>query len=184
MKREIPLEQAHRLLAPRVTCLLTTQYHGHVNVMALSWTCPISLVPPLVIMAIQPSSYTHDMLKRSQECVLNIPGRPLAEQTVRCGTLSGADADKIQVVGLGLESGHRVQVPWIESCLAHLECGIVDVMMPGDHGLFIGEILGAWAEEEAFGGVWLGPEDNEELQPLLHLGGNQFSLLGKKVIVP
>ena len=100
MKVEIPVEQAHRLLAPRVACLLTTRYHGQVNVMALSWTGPISLTPPLLLMAIHPSTYTHDMLRRSQECVLNIPGRPLAEQTVRCGTLSGADVDKIQVTGM------------------------------------------------------------------------------------
>jgi flavin reductase (DIM6/NTAB) family NADH-FMN oxidoreductase RutF len=184
MKREIPVAQAHRLLAPRVTCLLTTQYRGQVNVMTLSWVCPISLEPPLVLMAIHPSCYTHDMLKRSQECVLNIPGRPLAEQIVRCGTLSGADVDKILVTGLALQSGRRAQVPWLDACLAHLECGIVEESMPGDHGLFIGQVLGAWAEEEAFDGVWLSPEDNEELQPLLHLGGHQFGILGKRVILP
>lgn len=184
MKVEIPVDQAQRLMAPRVTCLLTTRYRGQVNVMALSWACPISVAPTLILMAIHPSTYPHDMLKRSQECVLNIPGRPLAEQTIRCGTLSGADVDKVQVIGLALESGRRVQVPWLEACLAHVECGIVDVITPGDHSLFVAEVLGAWAEEEAFNGVWLAPEDNEELQPLLHLGGRQFSLLGKKVTLP
>ena len=181
MKREVPLAQAHRLLSPRVVCLLTTQYKGQVNVMTIAWVCPVSLEPPLVAMAIHPACYTHDMLKRSQECVLNIPGRPLIEQVAKCGRLSGADADKVQLAGLALEAGRRVQVPWIDGCLAHVECGIVDMVMPGDHTLFWGEVLGAWVEEEAFDEVWLGPEDNEELQPLLHLGGSHFGLLGKKI---
>jgi len=184
MKHEIPIAQANRLLAPRVTCLLTTQYRGQVNVMAISWACPVSIEPPLIVMAIHPSCYTHDMLKRSQECVLNIPGRPLAEQTVRCGTLSGANTDKIQVTGMVLQSGRRVEVPWLDACLAHLECGIVEVLMPGDHSLFVAEILGAWAEEEAFDTSWLAPQDNEELQPLIHLGGHQFGLLGKRIALP
>ena len=179
MKREVPLTQAHRLFAGQPVCLLTTQYKNRANVMTLAWACPISLEPPLVMMAIHPSCYSHDILRRSEECVLNIPGRPLAEQVMKCGNLSGEDTDKIQITGLTLESGHRVEVPWIDECLAHIECAVVDLLMPGDHTIFIAQIVGAWAEEEAFDGVWLLPEDIEELHPLHHLGGMCLSLMGK-----
>ena len=181
MKKEVPLSRAHRLFAGRPTCLLTVRYKGQVNVMTIAWVCPISLEPPLVAMAIHPATYTHDMLKRSEECVLNIPGRPLAEQVLKCGQASGEDVDKIELTGLTLESGHRVEVPWIEECLAHVECAVVDIVAPGDHSLFIAQIVGAWAEEEAFEETWLAPEDTEELLPLLHLGGKLFALLGKKI---
>ncbi len=181
MKKEVRLAQAHRLLAPRPVCLLTTRYKGQVNVMTIAWVCPVSLDPPYVMMAIHPSSYSHDMLKRSEECVLNIPGRPLGEQALKCGTVSGQDVDKIKTTGLHLESGHRVEAPWLSECLAHLECATVDVVMPGDHSLFIAEIVGAWVEEEAFSDVWLAPEENEELLPIHHLGGNRFCLMGKRL---
>ncbi len=181
MKREVPLGQAHRLLSPRPVSLLTTRYKGQVNVMTIAWACPVSLMPPLVMMAIHPSRYTHDMLKRSEECVLNIPGRPLLEQVVKCGSVSGAEVDKVQLAGLHLESAKRVEAPWINECLAHVECHVVDLLMPGDHTLFVAEIVGAWAEEEAFDGVWLAPADNEELQPLYHLGGDLFCLIGAKL---
>ena len=183
MKFEVPLTRVHRLLAPRPVCLLTTQYKGQVNIMTVAWVCPVSLGPPLVMVAIHPSRYTHDMLKQSEECVLNIPGRPLAEQVIRCGTLSGEDVDKVASVGLTLESGRRLQVPWVAECLAHLECAVVDLVAPGDHTLFVVEVLGGWAEEEAFDEVWIVPEDNEELLPLHHLGGEQFRLMGKEIIV-
>ena len=181
MKVEIPLDRVHRLFGGRPTCLLTTQYKGQVNVMTIAWVCPISVAPPLVALAIHPSCYTHDMLGRSEELVLNIPGRPLAEQLLTCGTLSGADADKIMLTGLSLESGRRVEVPWIDECLAHIECAVVENLMPGDHTVFIGEIVGAWAEEEAFGHYWRVPADNEDVLPLHHLGGRRFGLLGRVI---
>ena len=184
MKKEVPLSQVHRLLAPRPVCLLTTRYKGQVNVMTIAWVCPVSLEPPLVVMAVHPSCYTHDMLRRSEECVLNIPGRPLVEQVLRCGTASGQDLDKIASLGLTLESGHRLEVPWIGECLAHLECAVVDLVAPGDHTVFVAEVLGGWAEEEAFDTVWLAPEDGEELLPLHHLGGRQFCLMGERILAP
>ena len=181
MKVEVPLEQAHRLLAPRPVCLLTTRYKGKVNVMTLAWVSPVSLEPPLVVAAIHPSTYTHDLLKRSEEAVLNIPGRPLAEQVLACGALSGKDVDKVQRAGLNLETGHRVEVPWIAECLAHLEGVVVATFKPGDHTLFVLELVGAWAEEEAFQEVWVLPQEHEELCPLIHLGGKRFGLLGQGI---
>ncbi len=184
MKQELTPAQSLRLLAPRPVCLLTTRYKGKVNVMPLAWTCPVSIEPPLVMMAIHPSRYTHGMLKRSEQGVLNIPGRALAEQVWKCGSASGADTDKLHLAGLTLDSGHHVETPWIAECLAHLECAIVELLSPGDHTLFVAEIVGAWVEEDAFYGTWIAPEDNEELHPLIHLGGKRFCLLGKTISLP
>jgi flavin reductase (DIM6/NTAB) family NADH-FMN oxidoreductase RutF len=46
----------------------------------------VSLEPPLVAMAIHPSCYSHDLLRRGGEAVLNIPPRPLAETLCVVGT--------------------------------------------------------------------------------------------------
>ncbi|MCE5260188.1 MAG: flavin reductase family protein [Chloroflexi bacterium] len=183
-KQEIALHLAHRLTAGRPVCLLTVRYKGQVNVMSLGWAVPLSAEPPLMGLAIHPACYTHDMLIKSQECVLNIPARPLAEQVLSCGTVSGAQTDKITLTHLHLDNGRRVETPWISECLAHIECALVSTSAPGDHTLFIVEIVGAWAEEAAFkDGLWLCPRDDEELQPLVHLGGTMFTLLSSSFIV-
>ncbi len=181
MKREIPPQIAHRLLAGRPTCLLTTRYRGQDNVMTLSWTCPISLEPPLIALAIHPSRYTHGLLERAQECVLNIPARPLGEHIVQFGNRSGADLNKLEASGLDVEAGRRVDALWIDQCLAHIECAVVDRMAPGDHSLFIAQIVGAWAEDEAFADVWRVQGQPEDLLPLTHLGGAVFGLLGAEI---
>ncbi len=181
MKREVPAQVAHRLLAGRPTCLLTTRYRGQNNVMTLSWTCPVSLEPPLIALAIHPSRYSHGLLEKSQECVLNIPSRPLGEQIVQCGTRSGADIDKFGAGDLQLESGRRVSSMWIDQCLAHIECAVVDCIAPGDHSVFLVQVVGAWAEEEAFVNAWRVRGQPEDLLPLTHLGGSLFGLLGAEV---
>ncbi len=178
MKREVPLQQAHRILAARPVCLVTTMVKGQVDVMSLAWHCPVSLDPPLVAVAIQPSSYTNELLKQHEECVLNIPGRPMLEAVLVCGRLSGRSEDKVVKLKLALSSGHAVDVPWVESCLAHLECVVVDRLQPGDHVLYILQVVGAWAEDEAFAQTWNAPASAEELAPLLHLGGAVFAMLG------
>ncbi|MBC7235409.1 MAG: flavin reductase [Chloroflexi bacterium] len=177
MKEEVPFHRVHRLLTSGPICLLTTRYKGEVHAAMVPWCCPISLEPPRIALAIHPSRYIHDMLPRSEECVLNIPGRPYAEQMLKCAEPEGADEEALRNMGLTLESGQRVEVPRIDEFLAHIECQLIDVLTPGDHSLFIVEVVGAWAETEAFQEHWL-YQDVEELLPLHYLGGRQFCLMG------
>lgn len=181
MKKPVPLSRAHRLLAPRPVALVTVHLRGRDNVMPAAWVCPVSLEPPLVIVAIHPARYTHDMLKRSEEFVLNIPGRGLLDQVIACGAVSGQDTDKFSIYGLNTQNGQHVEAPWITECLAHIECALVTLLEPGDHTIFIAQIVGAWAEEEAFDEVWRVDDVDEELLPLHHLGNGFFVLLGKKL---
>ncbi len=175
-KKELPLLGCLRLLEPGPIVLVTAQFRGQANILTAAWVTPASHRPPLVAVAISPTTYTHYLISKSQEFVLNLPGRPLAEQVLQCGRLSGRDVDKFAKLGLTAIDGRRVTVPWVEQCLAHMECGLVQIHEAGDHSLFLGEVIGAWADEEAFNERWLLP--NEELTPLQHLGGRTFALLG------
>jgi len=177
MKERVDLAKAHRLLSPRPLCLLTTRYRDQVNVATLGWVGPVSLDPPLVIIPIHPSRYSHDLLMRAEECVLNIPGRPLAEQTIRCGADSGRDADKLVLTGLTAVDSQAVEVPSIDECLANIECAVIDAYKPGDHTLFVAQIIDACVETEAFREQWL--LTHEEVSPLFHIGGLKMALLEK-----
>ena len=177
MKERVALTKAHRLLTPRPLCLLTTRYRDQINVATLGWVSPVSLDPPLVLLPIHPSRFSHDLLMRGEECVLNIPGRPLAEQTMRCGAISGREANKLADIGLTPVDSQRVAVPSIEQCLAHLECAVVDAFKPGDHTLFVAQVIDAWADKDAFHERWLG--QHEEVSPLYHVGGRALCLLSE-----
>jgi len=96
-----------------------------------------------------------------------------------CGLTSGEGIDKVRTFGLELEAGHRVEAPRIRDCVAHIECTVVTTLQPGDHTIFVSEVVGVWAEEEAFGETWRASESDDELLPLCHLGERGFCLPGK-----
>jgi flavin reductase (DIM6/NTAB) family NADH-FMN oxidoreductase RutF len=180
-KKEVPLEGCLRLIQPGPIVLLTAQYRGQPDVMAAAWVTPVSHRPPMLVVSVSPLHHTHYLISKSQEFVVNVPGRPLAEQVMICGTFSGRDVDKFARARLTMVDGHRVSVPWVDECLAHLECGLVEAYEAGDHTLFLGEIVGAWAEEEAFDEFW--KLESEELTPLQHLGARHFAVLAGRFTV-
>jgi len=182
MKKDVPISKAHRLINDGPVVLVTAAYKGRMNVMAAAWTTPISSRPPLVGVAIHLGRFTHDLIKRSGEFALNIPGRPLADKVRLCGSVSGEDVeDKFKLAGLTPVEAKYISAPLIEECLGHLECAVVEAIELGDHTLFVGEVVAAQAEEEAFDGYWR--LEDEEAKPLHHLGGDFYAVLEKRIEV-
>ena len=181
-KIELPQERALRLLVPGPVVLLTAQYRGQPNVMPAAWITPASYRPPMVVAAVYTETLTHYLATRSQEFIVNIPGRPLAEAVWGCGQVSGRDVDKFVRYKLTPVEGKRVTAPWVDECLAHVECGLVESFQAGDHALLLGQVIGAWVEEEAFDTSW--KLEEEEMVPLHHLGGRGFALLRDSFVVP
>jgi flavin reductase (DIM6/NTAB) family NADH-FMN oxidoreductase RutF len=167
-----------RLLAGGPVVLVTTLWHGVANVMPVAWNTPLSNDPPLVGIAVHPSHHTYDMLRLSQEFALNVPGRRLMNHVQYLGTVSGRDVQKIEVAKLPTFRAQRVDAPLLEGCLAYVECAVEDVVRLGDHDLFVGKVLAAQAEREAFEEAWL--LDDDDYKPLHHLGGKLYAILGER----
>jgi flavin reductase (DIM6/NTAB) family NADH-FMN oxidoreductase RutF len=177
MKVEVPLSRANRLINPGPVVLLTAGYEERTNVMPAAWAVPLSKTPPQVGVAVHPARYTHELIERSRQFALNVPGRALAEAVARLGSVSGHQvADKFALAGLTLAEPEATNAPLIEDCLAWLECAVVDTFRVGDHTLFVGEVLAARAEREAFGNTWLLTDDST-MKPLHHMGSNLFAVL-------
>lgn len=184
MKLEIPVVGAQRLINGGVVVLLTTKYRDRVNVMTASWLTPLSGSPPLVGVSVHRGSFTHDLMVKSEEFVLNIPWVGLAEAVQRAGELSGWDVDdKLKEIGLTASDSLQVEAPSVEECIAHLECAVERAFELDDHTFFVGRILAARAEEGAFDGESWTLEE-EELKPLVHLGGRYFCLPARRFIPP
>lgn len=175
MKQPIATGHIHRLLAPGPVVLVTATLRGQSDLTTAAWITPLSGDPPLVGLALSERALIHELIRRSEEFTLNVPPAHLAREVHYCGTVSGADADKWQVTGLHATTARQVAAPWVEECLAHLECGVVEVVPVGDHTLFVGQVLTAWAEDWAFTDGWL--PDKEEARLLHHLGGPRYGVL-------
>ncbi len=178
MKVEVDLTRATRLLQPGPVVLLTARYRGKKNVMAAAWVTLVSSNPPMVAVAVFPGRYTHGLIEKSGDFVINIPPRLLADKVKKAGDVSGEDADKFLLLNLTPYEARQVSAPLIAECIGHLECGVVETVRAGDHTVFLAEIVAAAAEQSAFDGEKWTLAD-EQVKPLHHLGGDYFAVLEK-----
>jgi len=181
-KIEVPIIRAGRLINAGPVVLITSHYKDRTNVMTAAWVTPLSFRPPLVGVAIHPTRFTHDLIKKSEQFAINVPGISLLEAVEICGTYSGKDVDKFAKAGLTPVDALEVDVPLIEECLGHIECVLVDAFTTGDHTLFVGQVVAASVVEGAFDEVW--KLEEEEAKPLHHLGGSFYALLERRIESP
>ncbi len=176
MRRLCDATDARRLLNPGPVAIVTTSWRGLTNAAPVAWTAPLSMEPPLVGCVIHPHRHTADMIRFSEEFALNIPGPDLLKQTAFLGSQSGLDTNKIEASGLAPFAAQRIGAPLIEGCLAWIECGLRDVIRIGDHTLFVGEVVGVQALDEAYAQHWL--LEDRRYSPLTYIGGTHYGVVG------
>ncbi len=182
---KVPVEGRlfYRLMYPRPTILVTCvdSSTGMPNIIALSWSVPLSFSPRLLGISIAPKRYSHDLIAQTKEFVVNVPTVAIARQVLLCGRVSGRGVDKFKASGLTPKPSKRVTPPIIEECVAHLECRVVHQLTTGDHTLFVGEALEAYADKDLFRE---GLMDNKKFRALLHLAEDYFTTTAEEVLAP
>jgi flavin reductase (DIM6/NTAB) family NADH-FMN oxidoreductase RutF len=179
-KQPVPLERAHRLIGPGPVVLVTAERKGKTDITPIGWAMPVSTRPPLVAISVYEGNLLNELIRAAGQFAINVPSLDLLRQVQYCGTISGRDVDKFQTTGLHQLEPEEIDTPLIEECLAHLECALVDVYTPGDHGIFVGQVVHAQAEEDAFVDHWL-DRSEKELRPILHVGGTLFTTFGERL---
>jgi flavin reductase (DIM6/NTAB) family NADH-FMN oxidoreductase RutF len=172
-KKSFPLANVYRLIEPGPVVLVTTSHKGQANIMTMSWLTMIEFEPPLIACVISNRNYTFDILKKSKECVINIPTLDLAKKVVACGNSSGRTADKFKAFGLTPVAASCVQAPLIDECYANLECKIADGKMVAKYNLFILEVLKAWIDPS-----------QKNPRTIHHRGRGEFMVAGETIKLP
>lgn len=93
---------------------------------------------------------TAKLIEKSGEFIVNIPTIETLQAVYTCGSLSGRSFDKFKKCSLTPIPGKRVKAPAIRECIEHLECEVDGQMTTGDHTIFIGKILEAYADQGAW----------------------------------
>ena len=85
------------------------------------------------------------MIRKSRECVINVPTVDLAKTVVGIGNTSGRDIDKFADFNLTAVPGKKVRAPLIEECHANFECRLVDSSLINRYSLFVFEVVKGYA---------------------------------------
>ena len=143
-KKSFPVSKAYQLIEPGPVIMVTTQYKDKQNVMTMAWHMMVEFEPALVAFIMSEDNYSFDLLKKSKQCVINIPTVNMIKTAVDIGSCTGVKVDKFKKFGLTKKLGSVVDVPLIDECYANLECKVVDMKLVSKYNLFIVEVVKAW----------------------------------------
>ncbi|MHA1506588.1 MAG: flavin reductase family protein [Candidatus Asgardarchaeia archaeon] len=180
-KVSIDLRKAHRLLHPKLVVLVTScDENGKTNVMTAAWCMPASLEPPLVAVAIGHGRYTHELIEKSGEFVINIPELNLLKEVHSCGIFSGREIDKLEGFKIITDPSKNLRTKIIRGCVAHLECKLWSSINAGDHTIYLGRILDAYVNP-----LKVNPNtsmyDLKVTRLIYHLGSNIYTTTKEEV---
>lgn len=144
-KTDFPVEKVRRFLEPGPIVLVSSAWNGRRNIMTMGWHTVMEFSPSLVGCIIADSNHSFEMVRRSGECVINLPTTALTSQVVGIGNSSGAEIDKFDHFGLTADKAEKVQSPLIRECYANFECRLADDSLIDKYNFFIWEVVAARA---------------------------------------
>ncbi len=172
-KRSLPLSKVYGLLETGPVVLISVAGREGANIMTQSWHTMMEFEPPLVGCVISARNYSFGILRRTRECVINIPTLELAAQVVKCGNTSGEKVDKFEACGLTPAPASLVKAPLIAECHASLECRIADSRMVNKYNFFVLEVVKAWIDPKV-----------KNPRTLHHRGMGAFMVAGETIRLP
>ena len=73
LKRDYPLSNIRRYLEPGPVVLVSSAWQGKSNIMTMGWHMMMQFTPALFGCYIWDGNYSFEMIRRSKECVINVP---------------------------------------------------------------------------------------------------------------
>lgn len=135
------------MLYPVPAVMVTSKYGDIENIITISWAGTICTNPAMLSISVRPERYSYDLIKKSGEFVVNIPGKNLTHAADFCGVRSGRDVDKFQYLKLTKEKASKVEAPIIKEAPVAIECRVKDILKLGSHDMFIAEVVAVNVEE-------------------------------------
>lgn len=116
------------------------------NIITIAWTGIINSEPPMTYVSVRKSRFSHDVIEREGEFVINLTTEALAKAADFCGVRSGRDVDKFKEMGLTKEKADIVKCPMIAESPVSLECRVVEMRSWPTHDMFMAEIVSVHAD--------------------------------------
>lgn len=172
-KVNYPIEDVRHYLEPSPTVLLTSAFKEERNVMTLGWYTIMEFVPSLIGCMISGGNHSFELIRKSKECVINLPTLELSKTVVSIGNCSGSEIDKFEEFNLNTAEGEMVKAPLLVNCYANFECRLYDSKLVNDYNFFIFEIIKAHVAKV--------PKYPKTIQ---YRGNSHFVQSGKNIIIP
>ena len=167
-KSDFPLIDVRQHLETGPIVLVTSAWNGETNIMTMGWHMMMQFDPALFGCYIWSGNHSYELIRNSQQCVINVPTLELADQVVAVGNSTGSDVEKFGQFGPTATPATRVEAPLIAECYASFECQLYDSKPIGEYGLFVWEVVKAHVDRSV-----------KQPRTLHYRGRGQFMVAGK-----
>jgi flavin reductase (DIM6/NTAB) family NADH-FMN oxidoreductase RutF len=178
----VDLQKAYRLINHGPTVLVSARHAGVDNVMAAAWACALDFAPPKLTVVLDKSSKTRELIEQSGTFVIQVPTVAQLQLTNAVGTLSlSTEPDKLKKCGVALFGIGGYELPFVAGCSAWMACKLIpEIHNQQSYDLFLGEVVGAWADTRVFSnGRWHFEDADPEWRSLHHVAGGHFYAIGE-----
>lgn len=170
--------RAGTMLAPLPPALISCGTIEHPNIMTAAWTGTIASDPVITYVSIRPSRYSHEIISKALEFVINVPTYKMLEATDFCGVKSGRNVDKFKETGLHPAPCLKISAPQIAEAPISIECKVIETKRYGTHDMFVAEVLAVNVDDAFINEK--GALDVEKAGLLAYAHGHYYTL-GRKV---
>ena len=122
--------------------------NGRNNIITIAWAGTVCSNPPMVSISVRPERYSYDIIKETDEFVINLTTKDLTYATDYCGVKSGRDVDKFKEMGLTALPGKEVKAPLIAESPVNIECKVTQILPLGSHDMFLAEVVAVHVDEK------------------------------------
>ena len=169
-RTDFPVANVRRHLEPGPVVLVSSAWRGETDIMTMGWHTVMEFVPSLVGCIIAAGNHSFELVRRSGECVINLPTTALTDVVVGIGNCSGAEVDKFAKFALTAVPGQKAKAPLVAECHANFECKLEDDALVERYNFLIFEIVKAHVAPRP-----------KHPQTLHHTGDGVFMVSGKIV---
>ena len=148
------------------------------NIITVAWAGTICSDPVMVSISVRKERYSHDIIKKSGEFVINLVTEDLTYATDYCGVKSGRDVDKFTEMDLTPVPIEGVSAPAIKESPLSLACRVKEIKELGSHDMFIAEVVSVMVDDDYLDGSGKFNLNDSKLVAYSH--GEYFGL-GEKI---
>lgn len=141
--------------------------------MTMGWYTLMQFEPSLIGCFIVDYNYSHELIRKSGECVINLPTVDLLQKVIGIGNCHGQSDDKFEKFSLTPLPAKHVNAPLIKECYANFECRVYNKRLLKDYSFFILEVVKAHV-----------PKSPKYPKTVHYTGDGVFMISGKHVAFP
>jgi len=148
------------------------------NLITIAWAGNICSDPPMTSISIRPARWSHAIIKRTGEFVINLTTKRLVFATDYCGVKSGREVDKFEQMRLTPAKASKVKAPLIAESPVNIECQVTEIKALGSHDLFLAKVLCIHADKQYIDKK--GALNLDRAEPICYSHGKYYAL-GKQL---